>query len=230
MTPDQIKSFSTAVAEMKIVSVAASQPHSAESLGDILQRQNIKNCSIDLVSLTATGFSDAGIAAIADLAKSFRPSLSANSQKASNATLGKFIAGEIIAHWKGRPATSLATVDFDKLRKAIEDWFAAQSTVRRHVVPCSLIPYPTESFSIGPVTFCHLHHFPSEDFGVQREEFWPKPLPRWKRWMLNVWAAIRAKPVAEQKPGGFRFEHFIEFAVPPRALDGAGRSVRSGTR
>lgn len=217
MTLDQVTSFRTAVAEMKTVSVAASQPHSVETLSDFLQKHGIKNASIDLVSLTATGFTDAGIAEIGDLAKSFRPSLSIRSQTASNATLGKFIAGEIISHWKGRPATLLGTDDFDQLRNAVEAWFAAQNTVRRHVVPCTLFPHPTNSFSIGPVTFCHMQAFPSEEFGVSRDEFWPKPLPRWKRWLRNVWAAIREKPLATESFGGFRLEHFLKFAESRQA-------------
>lgn len=212
MTPEQTKAFSTAIAEMKTVSVAATQPHSADSLSDILQKQNIGSGSIDLANMTATGFSDVGISAIGDLARSFRPSLSANSKTASNATLGKFIAGQIITHWKTRTATSLAAADFDKLRQAVDDWFGAQSAIRRHVVPCTVFPYPTESFSIGPVTFCHVEQFPSEDFGVPRDVFWPRPLPPWKQLMRNVWAAVRAKPVDVQKPGGFKFEQFLEFA------------------
>jgi len=195
MASDQMNSFRTAVAEIKIVSIAASQPHSAETLSQALKEQGIKNASVDLANLSAIGFTDAGITAISDLAKSFRPSLSIQSQMASNATLGKFIAGEIISHWKGRVATSLGTVDFDLLCKAVKDWFAAQNTVRRHVVPCTLFPLPTNSFSIGPVTFCHVEVFPSEEFGVPHAEFWP----------------------TAGKPGGFKFEQFLDFAASRHA-------------
>lgn len=220
---------------MKTVSVAASQPHGVETLSDALQKHGIKNASIDLVDLTAIGFTDAGIAAISDLAQSFRPSLSIHSQTASNATLGKFIAGEIISHCKGRSTTSLGNADLDHLQKTIEDWFAAQNTVRRHVVPCTLFPFPTNSFSIGPVTFCHVQAFPSEEFGVPQAEFWPKPSPRWKRWLRNVWAAIREKPVAAEKLGGFRFEHFLDFAGSRQApwmalINVFGRAPAESTR
>ena len=95
-----------ALAGMKTVSVAAPQPHSAESLSDVLQRNNIQNASIDLKTLTATGFSRDGMKAIMDLAKTFRPASSQNSYKASNATLAKFIAVEIITHWKKHSAAS----------------------------------------------------------------------------------------------------------------------------
>jgi hypothetical protein len=235
MTPDQIIFFRKAVAEMKTVSVAAPQPHSAESLSDVLQRQGIKNGSIDFQNLTASGFTNEGIAAIADLAKSFRPRLSANSQRASNATLGKFIAAEITKHWRGRPSTTLETRDFEQLRKAVEEWFDAQNTVTRHVVPCTLFPHPTPSFSIGPVTFCHVHDFPSEEFGVSRDDFWPRPLPRWKHWMLNVWAAVRAKPLVMPKAGGLAFEHFLEFAASRHApwmalIDVSGRAAAESAR
>jgi hypothetical protein len=213
MTIDQMTLLRTAVAEIRTVSVAAPQPHSADSLSDLLQKQGIKNASIDVANLSATGFSDAGIAAIGSLARSFRPSLSTQSQMASNATLGRFIAGEIVSRWKGRTAASLGTGDLDDLRKAVESWFAAQNMVRRHVVPCTLFPLPLESFSIGPVTFCHVQGFPSEEFGVPKAEFWPKPPPGWgwRRWLQNVWAAIRGKTVAVAKLGGFKLEHFLDF-------------------
>ena len=237
MTPDQISAFRTAVAEIKTVSVAASQPHSAESLSDLLQQQNIKNASIDLVSLTATGFTDAGIAAIGYLAKSFRPSLSANSKAASHATLGKYIASEVVAHWKGRQASSLVVADFDSLQRSVEDWFTAQKVVRRHVVPCTIFPHSQDTFSIGPVLFCHALQFPSKDFGVSPDEFWPKPPPRWKQWIQNVSAAIQGKTVVLQRPGGFHFETFLDFAasrsapwmalvdVPGRAADESARAA-----
>jgi hypothetical protein len=234
MTQEQMSLFHDALAGMKTISVAASQSYSADSLSDVLQRNHIQNGSIDLKSLTATGFSHAGMTAIIGLAKTFRPSSSQNSQKASNATLAKFIAAEIIAHWKARSVVSLTTADFDQFRAAVENWFAAQTQVRQHVVACTLFPHRIGSFSVGPVTFYHLHDLPTEDFGISREEFWPEPPPRWKRWLRNVWAAIREKPVNVAKPGGLQFEQFIEFAVQRHApwialIDIPGRAPAEST-
>lgn len=229
MTPEQMSFLRDALTEMRTVSVAAPQPHSAESLSDILQRNDIQNGSIDLKSLTATGFSHAGIKAIIGLAQTFRPIASQNSQKASNATLAKFIAAEIIAHWKSRSTSSLTAADFDRFSTAVENWFAAQTQVRQHIVACTIFPYRVGSFAVGPVTFYHLHDLPIEAFGISREEFWPNPPPRWKQWLRNVWAAVREKSVGVAKPGGFQFEQFVEFAVQRHApwmalIDVSGRA------
>jgi len=217
MTPEQMSLARDALAELKTVSIAAPQPHSAESLSDLLQRNGIQNASIDLKTLTATGFSRDGMKAIVDLAKTFRPASSQNSHKASNATLAKFIAAEIITHWKTSSAASLTTADFDQLRTAVESWFASQTLVRQHIVPCTLFPLRVASVTVGPVTLHHLHDLPTGAFGISREEFWPRPPPRWKQWLRNVWAAIREKPVIAPKPGGFNFELIIEFAMQRHA-------------
>ena len=235
MIPEQISFFQTAVAQMRTASIVAPQPHDADSLTDFLRKQGIRNASVSFSDLSATGFSDAGTAAIGELAKSFRPSLSAQSKAASNATLGKFIAGEIISHWKGRAAASLGSADFDRLGKAIEDWFTAQNAVRRHIVPCTLFPYPLAGFTIGPVAFCPLQDFPCEEFGVPRAEFWPPAPPRWKQWLRNVWAAICGRPVDAAKPGGFQLESLIEFAARREApwvalVDVSGRAPSESTQ
>ncbi len=230
MTPEQTTFARDALAGMKTISVAASQPHSADSLSELLQRNDIQNASINLQTLTATGFSRDAIKAIAALAKSFRPASDQNSSKASNATLAKFIGGEVISRWQTHQAVSLNTTDFDELEAAIGDWFAKQTEVRQHVVPCTLFPQRVGSFAVGPVTFHHLHDFPTESFGVSRDEFWPKPLSQWKLWVRNVWAALRGKPVTTAKPGGFHFEQMIELAVQRQApwmalVDVPGRAI-----
>lgn len=230
MTPEQITLSRDALAGMKTVSVAAPQPHSAESLSDVLQRNDVHNASINLRTLTATGFSRDGVKAIIGLAKTFRPSSGQNSYKASNATLAKFIAGEIITLWKTRSAASLSVADFDQLHAAVDAWFAMQTQVRQHIVPCTLFPHRVGSFAVGPVTFHHLHDLPTESFGISRDEFWPKPPPHWKQWLRNVWAALREKPVVAVKPGGFHFEQIIELAIQRHAhwmalVDVPGRAM-----
>lgn len=222
---------------MKTISVAAPQPHSADTLSDLLERSGIKNASVDFLNLTATGFTKAGIAAIATLAASFRPSLSVASRAASNATLSKFIAGTIIATCRCRTPASLTAADFDQFQKAVDEWFTDQNIVRRHVVPCTIFPHPSKSFAVGPVTFRHLQEFPSEEFGIPRDVFWPKPLPlpRWKHWLRNVWAAIRERPVQIAKPGGMMLDHFIDFAASRQApwmafVDVYGRAVDESAR
>lgn len=118
----------------------------------------------------------------------------------------------MIAQWKGRTPASLTAADHDAFGDAIDQWFAALTRVRQHVVPCTLVPYPLPSFTIGPVTFHHLHHFPSEDFGIARKDFWPTPPSKWQQWRRDVWAAIRRQKVQPPTPGGFHFEQILRLA------------------
>ena len=138
--------------------------------------------------------------------------MSQNSRRASNATLAKLIAGEMIRAWAGRTSPSLAQPDFDQLQTVIDDWFAALTQVREHVVPCTLFPCVISSFTIGPVTFRHFLELPTEGFGISHEEFWPKEPPAWKRWVRDVWAAIRRKPISRPEVGGFQFSTLARFA------------------
>ena len=213
MTPDQATLAQSALAQMKTISIQAPQPHDVDSLSDLLARNDILNASISLADFTATGFSRAGLAALDALAQSFRPPNSRNSRLASNATVAKMIAGRMIEQWKGRTSDSLTTADYEAFGNAIDQWFASLTHVRQHVIPCTLVPYPLPSFTIGPVMFHHLHNFPSEAFGVTRKDFWPTPPSKWEQWRQNVWAAICNLQVQRPAPGGFYFEQIIRLAM-----------------
>lgn len=186
---------------MKTVSVAAPQPHDAQSFSDHLIQNDIHYALTDLTDLTATGFSRMGMATIANLAKTFRPVDDQRSQQASNATLTRVIAGEIIHRWKGCDADSLSLSDYDELETAITDWFNQQGRTRLHPIPCIIVPYLGPAFTVGPVSFHHLQDFPSERFGMERTQFWPEP------------SADNPRP----KPGGFHFEPLLGLAAERRA-------------
>jgi hypothetical protein len=113
MTPDQVTLAKNALGQMKTISVQASLPHNAYSLSDLLAQNDILDASISLADLTATGFSRDGLAALDALARSFRQHASQNSRLASNSTVAKMIAGQMIAQWKGRTPASLTAPDHD---------------------------------------------------------------------------------------------------------------------
>jgi hypothetical protein len=170
MTPEQIALVQKAVSEMRTISVQSEQPHSSDSLSDLLTKNGILSASISLSDLTATGFSRAGLVALDALAKLYRPQGGANNRLASNSTVAKMLSGQMISLWKGKSPDSLASADYAELENSVDRWFQSLTQVRQHVVPCTLTPYPIPSFSIGPVTFYHLSEFPSEEFGVVREQ------------------------------------------------------------
>src|SRR5579864_3166918 len=100
MTAEQVILIQRALAHMRTISIEAPQPHDAESLSKFLARNNIVDASISVADLTATGFSRDGLAALDALARSFRPQDNQNSRLASNATVAKVIARQMIAQWK----------------------------------------------------------------------------------------------------------------------------------
>lgn len=205
---------------MKTINLTGPFPLEAEDLGTILEQNGIRNGSINPRQQTATGFSQAGMIALASLAKTFRPSQSLNSYRASNATLAKLLAAHVMGQWIGRASSTLAQPDFAQLHTAVDRWFASLTQVREHVVPCTLFPYPNTSFAIGPVIFRHVSELPTEGFGVSREEFWPPqppPSPPWKQWLQRVWAATRKKQAVRREIGGFLFSSLIQFATTRNA-------------
>ncbi|WP_203072246.1 hypothetical protein [Falsiroseomonas ponticola] len=197
---------------MRTISLTGPFPDGLDDLHSVLEQHGLRNASIDVLQQTATGFTTTGLTAITALAKTFRPSLSQNSRRASNATLAKLVADEMINAWAGRTSSSLAQPDFNQLQTVIDDWFAALTQVREHVVPCTLFPCAIPSFTIGPVIFRHFSELPTEGFGISHNEFWPKEPPAWKRWVRDVWAAIWRKPISRPEVGGFRFSMLVQFA------------------
>jgi hypothetical protein len=201
MTPQQTALTKDALAEMKTVSVAAPQPYDAQGLSDHLIQNDIHYSLTDLADLTATGFSRKGMATIAALAKTFRPVDDPRSQHASNATLTRVIAGEIIYRWQGRAVDSLLQSDCDGLETTVTEWFVLQGRTRLHAVPCIIAPYRAPAFTVGPVRFQHVHDFPLDRFGIERAQFWPEP----------------TADIPHPKPGGFHFEQLLDLTVERRA-------------
>ncbi|MCT7309670.1 hypothetical protein N5J06_01830 [Ralstonia sp. CHL-2022] len=49
--------------------------------------------------------------------------------------------------------------DHKAFEEKIDSWLAAESEPRSHFIPCVISPYPSRTFSVGPVTFHSLHEF-----------------------------------------------------------------------
>ncbi|SJZ59433.1 hypothetical protein SAMN02745126_01766 [Enhydrobacter aerosaccus] len=188
MTSEQEKLCRRALDGMKTICLPGPFPLGADDLGTILEENDIRNASINLRERTVTGFSAGGIDAIVTLAKTFRPSRSEISRRASNATLAKLLFDYIIGHWTHRVSTSLTQPDLDQLQTVVDDWFASLTEVREHVVPCILFPHAVPKFTIGPVTFRHISEPPTNEVGGAQGAFQPEN-------------------------GDFRFSSLMEFAT-----------------
>jgi hypothetical protein len=49
--------------------------------------------------------------------------------------------------------------DYDKFKTQIDIWFSEETENKIHFIPCSISPYESQSFSVGPVAFYSLNGF-----------------------------------------------------------------------
>lgn len=173
MTPQQKALTLKAIADLRTISLLSPEPHDGGSLSEALDAGGIRNAFIDFGGSSATGFSAEGLAALAALAKSYRPEGSRRSQQASSATLAQFLSAAIANSWKDRDNRIPEDADFDVLDTAVLSWFTTLAQTNLHAVPCILLAYAAPPFMIGPVHFYHWHDFPVQQFGMTREQFWP---------------------------------------------------------
>ncbi|SKA34294.1 HEPN domain-containing protein [Consotaella salsifontis] len=174
MTPEQKRSTTEAIADLRTVSSSGSEPHDANSFRDMMEAGGIANGFIDWGTGDVTGYSADGLASINALAKSYRPEGSQRSHQTSNATLAQVIAAAVATAWRTRHDRTPVEADFNGLHATIESWFFGLTQKRLHAVPCVLVDYQVPPFAIGPVHFYHVTDFPHDQFGVAREEFWPE--------------------------------------------------------
>lgn len=159
--------------------------------------------SLDLISRQITGFTSRGATAIGNLARSLRLASLTAQRRASTATVSRVIASEIIARWKGRTYESLTADELETFDKVLVEWFEKQDRVRTHAVPCTITPFYSEPFSVGPTRFVHMHDFPPKTMGLP-EDF-PKNDPLgaalidFGRQHWAPWIAVVAVPGREEK-------------------------------
>ena len=196
MTPGQRQLLGQTVAELRVASVAAPTPQDTKSLSDVLSSAGIAYGLTDLASLQATGLTAAGMNAVRQFAKSFRPEGSRENEMSSTATVSRMLAHAIVRRWSGVTNPLVTTDDEDSIDRLVGEWFSEQARVRTHFVPCVISPYRAPAFSVGPVQFVHIADFPHERFGIGKATFWPDPTDD--------------KP--EPRVGGFHFEALLQSA------------------
>jgi hypothetical protein len=59
----------------------------------------------------------------------------------------------------GVEAKNLSINDLARIKTKLSVWFQAESFRRTHYIPCTIIPYEANSFSVGPVSFVHASVF-----------------------------------------------------------------------
>ena len=170
MTPNQKETAIKAFRDLRTISIVLSEPHDVRSFSEVLDAGGIKFGFIDFNGGSATGFSANGIAAIAALAKSYRLDGNRQIQRASNATLTKFLSALIASLWKGRDNKPLEDSDFDAFDAAVERWYSQLAQAHLHAIPCILTTYHAPPFAVGPVHFYCWSDFPTERFFIAGEK------------------------------------------------------------
>lgn len=172
MTPQQEVLARKAIEDLRTINLISSGPHDEMSLREVLNHGGIQSGFIDYAGGSATGYSREGLAALANLAKTYRPDGSRRAKQVSNASLAQLIASTIVNIWREREGDTPDAADISELNTAVEQWFESLTQVRLHAIPCIISPYHALGFDIGPVHFCRWRDFPTEKFSVSREEFW----------------------------------------------------------
>ncbi|MGO7910623.1 hypothetical protein ACC702_03470 [Rhizobium ruizarguesonis] len=177
MTPDQQALVVKAITDLRIIVLASSEDGDLGILNDVLEAAGIQKGFINYRDGSATGYSPEGHSALSDLARSYRLQHAGRSQRASNATLVQLLAAAVATRWRDDPGRTPTSRDFDAMDAAVDEWFGSLTQTYLHAVPCIISSYHAPPFKIGPVHFYAWQDFPTERFGVAREDFWePKEL------------------------------------------------------
>ncbi|WP_186040536.1 hypothetical protein [Burkholderia gladioli] len=52
--------------------------------------------------------------------------------------------------------------NYKEFKSKIANWFSEEASIKTHFIPCTISPYDSQSFSVGPVTFQSVSSFSSE--------------------------------------------------------------------
>jgi hypothetical protein len=134
------------------------------SLSDWIRTQKIVAATVETSTGKIIGFDHTG--ALAAFAKSTR---AGNPQYSRGSSLRSFITrliSEIVILKRGRADGPIQLEELTYLQNRLATWFASVAIPQKHLIPCSILPEPATTFSIGPVQFLHGATFDPATFGV----------------------------------------------------------------
>lgn len=177
--------------------IEAQLPHvdslpEGSSSTDWIRAQNLVEARVETATGKVIGIASDGIPVLAALAKGMR---TANPQYARGTRLRSFITqlvSEIVNLKRGRAGGAIQPQDLTILQDSMAEWFASVAIPRKHLVPCSILPDPATTFSVGPVQFLHATAFDPKTFGLSAEmaEVSLEPLYRSMNERAASWLAI----------------------------------------
>ena len=127
---------------------------------------NLRHATISISTGDATGFGPEGVVAVSALAKALRVPSTAYRRGSSHATFAEGLAKQLIVSFGKSPRP---TVDDDAVVQFEADvaaWFVKEAVVRRHFVPCTILPERAGIFAVGPVTFIHADEIIGHPIGL----------------------------------------------------------------
>ena len=109
----------------------------------------------------STGFLPEGASAISELASLLHRQSERYRRGTDFASLRLELANRIIALF-GAKEEALSAPDVARIQDDIATWFAGTAVRRIHYVPCTIIPYEANQFTVGPIRFIHEKKFLEE--------------------------------------------------------------------
>jgi hypothetical protein len=105
------------------------------------------------------GIGDQGVTSISDLTSSLRQNEQRLREGVSEETLRTKIFDLVLAAFSERMADGIEQADYSRFKTELQAWFVQVSLPRVHLVPCLIVPYKCDPFSVGPVSFWHSAEF-----------------------------------------------------------------------
>ena len=124
-------------------------------LFDWLGSVNLRHATISISTGDATGLGPEGVVAVSTLAKTLRVPSTAYRRGASHATFAEGVAKQFIVSFGKSPRPTVDDAAVVQFEADVAAWFAREAVVRRHYVPCAILPGRAGAFAVGPVTFIH---------------------------------------------------------------------------
>lgn len=143
-----------------------SRPCELEDTAAELEERGIVGLTIDFRERSATGFSSEAARDVVQLTRSLRQGRGDFAWGVSLNAMCDAVAKTVMEMFRTRSADEANVEDLARLKRTIEAQFAEASVTRRHLVPCTILPWSARSIEFGPVRFFHQSALDPNDYGL----------------------------------------------------------------
>ena len=163
----QLELLKAAVRGLETISLSVdpdSAPDNAESAVHALAGTGYGTLNVKERSLTR--FSKETLPDVAALTRSLRDNRAEYVRGAGFRVMCEIVAKAVIGEFRGRCADEVADGALAELKRKVDEWFTGAAVVRKHLVPCNVLPERARAFEFGPIRFFHVSDLNPEDYGL----------------------------------------------------------------